>query len=94
MEPETSPIFEPLQNQKGLRWSAVAGNWRSSEAVEVSDVDRRIIYRSPEEPSHVSWVGMWKARDGSISIRFPQITGNPGLEPKLCAMVRTQPIPQ
>jgi hypothetical protein len=78
---ETNPSIDALEKQPGLQWSAIAGTWHASDAVEVSDVERRIIYRSPEEPSHVSWVGMWNAPDGSISIRFPQITGNPGLEP-------------
>ncbi len=50
-------------------------------SVEVGDAQRRVIYRSPEEPSHVAWVGIWKAADGSIGLRFPQITGNVGLEP-------------
>lgn len=76
-----NPPLDALQKQPGLRWSAVSGTWRLSDAVEVSDIDRRIVYRSPEEPSHVAWVGMWQAPDGSISIRFPQLTGNPGLEP-------------
>ncbi|MFH1008262.1 MAG: sialidase family protein [Candidatus Latescibacterota bacterium] len=62
-------------------WSTVSGNWQAYDVVQVADVDRRAIYRSPEEPSDVAWVGIWKGEDGSISIRFPQITGNPGLEP-------------
>lgn len=62
-------------------WAGVSGSWEMAELAEVCEVETRDIYRSPEEPSHVAWVGMWKAADGSISIRFPQITGNPGLEP-------------
>ncbi len=76
-----SPKVEFFQNRPLRRWSTVAGNWQAREIVEVANVDRRAIYRSPEEPSHVAWVGIWKAADGSISIRFPQITGNLGLEP-------------
>ena len=63
------------------RWSPVTGEWKSKETVELTELDRREIYRSPEEPSHVAWVGIWKAADGSVFIRFPQITGNPGLDP-------------
>ncbi len=60
---------------------SISGSVETDGRVEAGEVESKDIYRSPEEPSHVAWVGMWKAADGSISVRFPQITGNPGLEP-------------
>ena len=73
--------LEDFRDEPFRRWTGIAGRWELEDSVEVSEVERKAIYRSPEEPSHVAWVGIWKAADGSISIRFPQITGNPGLEP-------------
>ena len=64
----------------GKNCSSAGGRWERREDIRIEDVECRELYRSPEEPSHLAWVGMWKAADGSISIRFPQITGNPGLE--------------
>ena len=63
------------------RWSTVTGSWQARDIVEVTDVDRRIIYRSPEEPSHLAWGFIWKVADSPIKILSHQITGNPGLEP-------------
>jgi hypothetical protein len=64
-----------------LRWSGLSGSWKVEDEIEATEVDEKLIYKSPEEPSHVAWVGLWKESDGSLKIRFAQITGNPGLEP-------------
>ncbi len=74
------PVVDYFVDQPLQRWVTIAGRWQAQEMVEVANVEQRTIYRSPEEPSHVAWVGMWQGPDGSISIRFPQITSNPGLE--------------
>ena len=76
-----SETIEMFQNEPFKRWSIVAGEWEVNDTVELTDVDKRELYRSPEEPSHVAWVGLWKDADGSLWIRFAQITGNPCLEP-------------
>ena len=76
-----SAQLEDFRDEPFRRWTGIAGRWEVEERVAVSEVERKVIYRSPEEPSHLAWVGIWKAADGSISIRFPQITGNVGLEP-------------
>jgi hypothetical protein len=62
-------------------WTGAGGNWQVVEAAELDDIQRQIIYRSPEEPSHVAWVGIWQNSAGDIYLRFPQISGNPGLDP-------------
>jgi hypothetical protein len=59
----------------------VGGNWQLDELAELDNVEIKTIYRSPEEPSHLAWVGMWRNKAGHIFLRFPEITGNPGLEP-------------
>lgn len=72
---------DSFQDEPFSRWSAVSGNWTVEDEVEITHLDKKVIYRSPEEPSHVAWAGLWKGVDGSIKIRFPQITGDSGLEP-------------
>ena len=72
---------ESFQDEPFSRWSAISGNWKVEDEVEIADIDKKAIYKSPEEPSDVAWVGLWKEADGSIKIRFPQIIGDPGLEP-------------
>lgn len=62
------------------RWSG-PGAWKVTETVAMDDLDCRDIYFSPEEPSGLAWVGLWKENDGAVKACFAQITGNPGLEP-------------
>ena len=74
-------VVETFQDEPLSRWSAAAGNWEAEDKVQIADVRRTVIYRSREEPSHVAWAGLWREADGSIKVRFPELTGNPGLEP-------------
>jgi len=59
--------IELFQDQPFLRWSGVAGKWKVENEVEISDIDKEVIYKSPEEPSYVAWVGLWKE---TVLLRF------------------------
>jgi len=74
-------IADYFQDAPLTRWSVATGTWRVTETIELHDLDCRDIYFSPEEPSHLAWVGLWKENDGAIKASFAQITGSPGLEP-------------
>lgn len=63
------------------KWEPVSGAWTVDQLVEIYDIDKKDIYRSPEEPSFVEWMSLWKQKDGSARICFAEIKGNPGLEP-------------
>ena len=58
----------------GTAWGAdiEAGGKLSITAV---DHQRRTIYRSPQKPSYVCWVGAWLAPDDSLMVCFTQATG-------------------
>ena len=77
-EPVVADYFldEPL-----ARWNAAGGDWRVSYDMDVLDLEQRDLYRSPEEPSWVEWVSLWKEKNGDIRTCFAQYTGNLGLEP-------------
>ncbi len=80
--PQKPAVQDYFQSSPMNRWVSVSGQWKVEDAgVEVYDVDKRDIYISPEEPSHLAWASLWKELDGSIKTCFAQITGNPGLAP-------------
>ena len=74
-------VTDDFTGSIGERWGSFGGNWISQKLAEIYDIDKQDIYRSPEEPSFLEWVGLWKQKDGSARVCFAQITGNPGLEP-------------
>lgn len=74
-------VADWFQDAPFSRWSSAAGTWKVTECLEMYDLARRDIYFSPEEPSHLAWVSLWKENDGCIKTSFAQVTGNPGLEP-------------
>ena len=61
--------------------SGGSGRWHVSEEVEVYDLDEGIVFVSPDEPSHVSYVALWKEPDGAVRVSFEHVYGNPGLMP-------------
>ena len=51
----------------------VVGNWRTTPDIAVSNVVTRDIYRSPLEPSYVSWAILWKERSGALKLSFVEV---------------------
>jgi len=78
---EEPAITDRFQNDPLARWDALAGDWSVTNDIDIFDLEQRDIYRSPEEPGHLAWVGLWKQTDSSIRSCFAQITGNVALEP-------------
>jgi len=76
-EPAVTDYF---QDDPLTRWKARAGDWNVTYDIELFDLEQRDIYQSPEEPSHLAWVGLWKENNGDVRTCFAQITGNVGLE--------------
>ena len=78
---EEPAITDHFQDDPLARWDALAGDWSVTYGIDIFDLEQRDIYRSPEEPSHLAWVGLWKEPGGDVKTCFAQITGNLGLEP-------------
>ena len=78
---EGPAITDHFQDDPLARWDALAGDWSVTYGIDIFDLEQRDIYRSPEEPSHLAWVGLWKEPGGDVKTCFAQITGNLGLEP-------------
>jgi hypothetical protein len=74
-------VTEQFQDNPWERWKGTSGSWTVADVVEIYGVEQKMIYQSPEEPSHVAWAGLWKEADGSIKASFSQVKGNPGLLP-------------
>ena len=75
-------VSDYFGDDAGQGWNSESGTWKvTEEKVEIYDVDERDIYTSPEEPSWVEWVGLWKEQDGAVKACFAHIAGNPGLVP-------------
>ena len=53
------------------------GEWGLSEQINIWDVETKDIYRSPEEPSFVSWAILWKESDGTLKLSFTEAVGDP-----------------
>ena len=54
-----------------------SGTWNAaSDQIEISNVKKRNIYRSPEEPSFVCWPILWKESDGTLKVSFTEATGD------------------
>ena len=74
-------MIERFQDDAFSRLEVRGGKWDVSHEVEMYDLAERDIYKSPEEPGHTAWVGMWREKDGAIKVSFSRVTGNVGLEP-------------
>ena len=61
----------------GKHTHGVSGTWNAaSDQIEISNVKKRNIYRSPEEPSFVCWPILWKESDGTLKVSFTEATGD------------------
>ncbi|MFH0963562.1 MAG: sialidase family protein [Planctomycetota bacterium] len=79
--PDAKPaVTDYLEDNPLARWEAAGGDWDATCDIDIYDLEERDIYRSPEEPSHLAWVGLWKEPGGDVKTCFAQITGNLGLE--------------
>jgi len=79
---EAPAVRDSFQDVPRRRWSSTEGKWKATEEqVEVYDVDEGVLFTSPEEPSHVAFVGLWKEEDGAVKASFEHMYGNPGLAP-------------
>ena len=52
------------------------GNWETVPDIAVSNVAQCDIYRSPLEPSYVSWAILWRERSGALKLSFVEVTGD------------------
>ncbi len=69
-------------NWADLKCHMQGGQWRIGEkTIEVYNIDHRDIYKSPQEPSFVSWVNLWKEADGTLKCAFIEATGDPAMWP-------------
>ena len=57
------------------------GKWQTAGDIKISNVVKRDIYRSPLEPSYVSWAILWKERSGALKLSFVEATGDQGAWP-------------
>ncbi len=72
--------MKPIDIRKGIK--TFSGTWIiASDQIEASNVQKRDIYRSPEEPSYVSWAILWKESDGILKLSFTETTGAPDAWP-------------
>jgi len=79
---EAPIVSDSFQDVPRRRWSSAEGKWKATEEkIEIYDVDEGVLFRSPEEPSWVEWVGLWKEQDGAVKACFAHIAGNAGLRP-------------
>ncbi len=75
-------IADFFQDSPLERWTASRGAWQADSGdIDIYKTETSDIYISPEEPSHLAWVGLWREEDGAIKTSFAQLTGNSGLEP-------------
>jgi len=66
----------------GKQTHGVSGRWRAaSDQLEINNIEKRNIYRSPEEPSFVCWPILWKESDGTLKVSFTEATGDPAKWP-------------
>ncbi len=79
--PGKAAYEESFVGASNARWTHASGDWAFEERAQLFDIRVDEIYRSPEEPSHVAWVGLWKQKDGSARISFAEVKGNPALDP-------------
>lgn len=54
----------------------VSGQWRTLDDLRVSDVQKKDVYRSSEEPSFVSWAILWKESGGVLKLSFTEVLGD------------------
>ena len=59
----------------GLLQFAIAGAGEAPMKVTASDVERHVVYHSPQSPGYTCWVGVWLAPDGALRLAFHQATG-------------------
>jgi len=72
-------------NWADLKCRMQGGQWRVGEkAIEVYNIEHGEIYRSPQEPSFVSWVNLWKELDGTLKCAFTEASGDPAHWPPTC----------
>ena len=65
-----------------LQCHTQAGQWSvGGKAIEVYNIESRDIYKSPQEPSFVSWVNLWQEADGTLKCAFIEATGDPAFWP-------------
>ncbi len=69
-------------NWASLKCQSQGGQWCVGQKItEVYDIESHDIYRSPQEPGFVSWVNLWKERDGTLKCAFIEATGDPAFWP-------------
>ncbi|MFH1006073.1 MAG: sialidase family protein, partial [Candidatus Latescibacterota bacterium] len=56
--------------------SSVSGEWRTFDDINVSNVEKSDIYRSPLEPSFVCWPILWKEAGGALKLSFSEASGD------------------
>ncbi|MFH1006074.1 MAG: sialidase family protein [Candidatus Latescibacterota bacterium] len=59
----------------------LSGQWKTSDDIAVSDVEKTDIYRSSQEPSYVSWAVLWKESGGALKLSFTEVLGDPASWP-------------
>ncbi len=64
----------PYHNQTG-QW--IVGE----EQIEVYNIQHTEVYRSPQEPSFVCWVVLWREADGTLKCAFTEASGDPARWP-------------
>ncbi len=65
-----------------LKCQSQGGQWSVGQKItEVYNIESHDIYRSPQDPGFVSWVNLWKERDGTLKCAFIEATGDPAFWP-------------
>ena len=79
--PKAADVEDFFEGEALGRWRAEGGKWDVTQDIDIYDLRERDIYRSPEEPSHLRWVGLAKGAKGMMQVSISQLTGNLGLAP-------------
>ena len=52
------------------------GAWETAPDINVTNIERHDIYRSPLEPSYVCWAILWREQSGALKLSFVEATGD------------------